>query len=66
VKPEMKEEVVEETKEASGDMLDIIFDNAETKTGAKKLSGIVKQASRGDDSLNSLWDSPPDISKAFK
>jgi len=61
-KPEEKEEV----KEASGDMLDIIFDNAETKTGAKKLSGIVKQASTGDDSLNSLWDSPPDISKAFK
>ena len=65
VVPEVKPEV-EETKEASGDMLDIIFDNAEVKTGAKKLSGIVKQASTGDNNLNSLWDSPPDVSKAFK
>ena len=63
VAPEMKPEV-EEAKEA-GDMLDVIFDNVE-KTGAKKLSGLVKQASTGDDTLNGLWDSPPDVSKAFK
>jgi len=61
--PEVKPEV-EEAKEA-GDMLDVIFDNVE-KTGAKKLSGLVKQASTGDDTLNGLWDSPPDVSKAFK
>jgi hypothetical protein len=54
-----------EEKEASGDMLDIIFDNAEMKTGAKKLSGIVKQASEVNGNLSSLWDAPPDVSKAF-
>jgi hypothetical protein len=63
-KPEEKKPEVEETKEA-GDMLDVIFDNVE-KTGAKKLSGLVKQASTGDNTLNGLWDSPPDVSKAFK
>jgi len=77
VPEEKKEEEAKEAKKVeddedasaskkAGDMLDIIFDNAETKTGAKKLSGIVKQASTGDDSLNNLWDSPPDISKAFR
>jgi hypothetical protein len=62
VPPEEEEEV-----KASDDLLDLIlFDDAAVKTGAKKLSGIVKQASAGDVSLDSLWDSPPDVSKAFK
>jgi hypothetical protein len=57
----------EEEKQANDDLLDLIlFDDATAKTGAKKLSGIVKQASVGDVSLDSLWDSPPDVSKAFK
>jgi hypothetical protein len=64
------EEVTEEPKEASKDLLDVLFDNAEIpqepKTGAKKLSGLVKQAaSTGDASLAGLWETPPDISAVF-
>ena len=55
-------------KEASADLLDKLFENTEVtaavKAGAKKLSGIVKQAS-GDSTLDNIWDCPPDISKAF-
>jgi len=69
VEPEAKkpaEEEIEMEKTASdADLLDMIFANEEPKNGAKKLSGIVKQASEGID-LNNLWDSPPDVSKAFK
>ena len=62
-----KEETEEETVEASdADLLDQIFAHEEIKTGAKKLSGIVKQASAGESDLNSLWDAPPDVSKAFR
>jgi len=56
-----EEEKPEEKKEA--DLLDSIFDS-QTKTGAKKLSGIVKQAST--DPLKGLWGAPPDVSKNFK
>jgi chemotaxis protein histidine kinase CheA len=73
--PPVKEEMTppeEEKKEASDkDLLDILFDNAEMvipdapKVGAKKLSGLVKQAS-GVDPLANLWDAPPDVSKTFK
>jgi len=53
-------------KEASsGDLLDLIFAE-EPKSGAKKLSGIVKQASVSESRLDTLWDAPPDVSKAFK
>jgi len=76
-KPE-KEEEEEEVKakkkaeeiaaEEEVDLLDSLFASEETKTGAKKLSGIVKQASNGDSDLNGLWKSstPPDVSEAFK
>lgn len=65
VVPEKKEEPI--TVEASeNDLLDMIFAAEETKIGAKKLSGIVKQASSSDTNLESLWNAPPDISKAFK
>ena len=54
-------------KEAA-DLLDVLFDNAEIvpeqKTGAKKLSGLVKQAS-SEDPLSGLWETPPDISSVF-
>jgi len=69
-----KEEIVEEeeVKEASNDidlntnvdLLDSIF-ASEAKTGAKTLSGIVKQAS-GNNSLDGLWNAPPDVSEAFR
>jgi hypothetical protein len=68
---EKKEEVpVEAKKEASDkDLLDVLFDSAEivpqTKTGAKTLSGLVKQASNGSDPLAGLWETPPDISSVF-
>jgi hypothetical protein len=79
VKPEeKKEEVPAEAcaKDASdkdlrirGDLLDVLFDNAEVipqpKTGAKTLSGLVKQASSGNDPLAGLWETPPDISSVF-
>ena len=54
-------------KEA-GDLLDQIFAQevtASEKTGAKKLSGLVKQASESD-SLAGLWDTAPDVSKIFR
>lgn len=63
-----------EEKEASKDLLDILFDSAEVsaaveasspKTGAKKLSGLVKQASTGSDPLSGLWGDTPDISSVF-
>ena len=48
------------------DLLDAIFASEETeKTGAKKLSGIVKKAST-DTTLDNLWEAPPDVSEAFK
>jgi len=54
--------------EASIDLLDQIFAESTPKTGAKKLSGIVKQASSINQgmSLDNLWNSPPDVSKAFR
>jgi hypothetical protein len=64
----------EEVKASDKDLLDILFDNAEVaaateaaapKTGAKKLSGLVKRASTGDP-LDNLWDTPPDVSSVFK
>ena len=64
-----KEEVPaedEEGVEASTDLLDQIFAESTPKTGAKKLSGIVKQASSQGVSLESLWNTPPDVSKAFR
>ena len=71
-KEEKVEEVKEEEKEASNDidlntdvdLLDSIF-ASEEKTGAKTLSGIVKQAS-GNNTLDGLWNAPPDVSEAFK
>ena len=60
---EEKKEDVE--AKSDGDLLDLIFAQDEAKTGAKKLSGIVKQAS-ADTSLDNLWDAPPDVSKAFR
>jgi len=73
-KEEVKEEAKEEAKEeetpveASQDLLDVLFDGVETpevKTGAKKLSGLVKKASSSNESLSDLWDTPPDISSVF-
>jgi flagellar biosynthesis GTPase FlhF len=65
--PKKEEEKVVEEKEASDkDLLDILFDQVpEPKVGAKKLSGLVKQASSGDP-LDNLWDAPPDVSAAFR
>jgi len=60
------EEEIEMDKEASADLIDLIFAQEEPKTGVKKLSGIVKQASSSDDNLSGLWDAPPDVSKAFR
>ena len=51
---------------SDGDLLDILFANDEPKQGAKKLSGIVKQASTATADLDTLWDAPPDVSKAFR
>jgi hypothetical protein len=76
-KPE--EEVIEAKKEekkpeeevlaSDKALLDALFDTAEIipqpKTGAKTLSGLVKQASSGSDELSGLWDSPPDVSSVF-
>jgi len=61
-KPE--EEKKEKSAEEDIDLLDSIFANEE-KTGAKKLSGIVKQASNVNN-LEDLWSAPPDVSEAFK
>ena len=61
-KPE--EEKKEKSAEEDIDLLDSIFANKE-KTGAKKLSGIVKQASNVNN-LEDLWSAPPDVSEAFK
>jgi hypothetical protein len=68
-KKEPVEEKEEEVEASSKDLLDILFDSAEIvadapKTGAKKLSGLVKQAS-GSDPLANLWDTPPDVSSVF-
>ena len=72
--PKKEEEIPKEAEpkevEVSKDLLDILFDNAEIvpeapKMGAKKLSGIVKQASSVDP-LGNLWDAPPDVSATFK
>ena len=57
----------EDEIEASTDFLDQFFSNEEVKTGAKKLSGIVKQASVSSvGELSGLWDAPPDVSKNFQ
>jgi hypothetical protein len=64
---EAKKKDEEEDVEASIDFLDQFFAKEEVKTGAKKLSGIVKQASvSGVSELSNLWDAPPDVSKNFK
>ena len=65
---EAKKKDEEDEKEASVDFLDQFFAKEETvKTGAKKLSGIVKQASASSvGELSNLWDAPPDVSKNFK
>lgn len=65
---EAKKKDEEEDKEASIDFLDQFFAKEETvKIGAKKLSGIVKQASVSSvGELSNLWDAPPDVSKNFK
>lgn len=63
-KEEKKEEEIE-LQANDMDLLDSIFAADEPKTGAKKLSGIVKQASDSN-RLDSLWDAPPDVSKLFK
>jgi DNA polymerase III gamma/tau subunit len=55
-----------EMGDKEADLLDQIFDlGTPEKTGAKKLSGLVKQASSGDN-LSNIWDTPPDVSAAFK
>jgi len=60
-------EVVLEDKKEAGDLLDMIFAEEVTdKQGAKKLSGLVKQASIGDSNLANIWDAPPDVSKNFR
>jgi len=61
-KPE--EEEKGKSAEEDIDLLDSIFANEE-KTGAKKLSGIVKQASNVNN-LEDLWSAPPDVGEAFK
>jgi hypothetical protein len=76
VPPEVPEAPEKEVVQANDkDLLDILFDNAEVaaateaaapKTGAKKLSGLVKQASSSSDPLDNLWDTPPDVSSVFK
>ena len=63
--PEKKDE----GKEAfDKDLLDIIFASEEivpqSKTGAKTLSGLVKQAST-ESVLEGLWEAPPDVSSVF-
>ena len=64
--PAMEEKPVEASDK---DLLDVLFDSAEIvpqpKTGAKTLSGLVKQASNGSDPLAGLWETPPDISSVF-
>jgi len=62
-----KEETTPEEKVEASDLLDVLFaDDEQVKTGAKKLSGLVKQASSGNGSLDNLWELPPDISSALK
>jgi hypothetical protein len=61
-----KKDDEEEVDASSIDLLDQIFAAETVKTGAKKLSGIVKQASTDSVSLDSLWSAPPDVSKAFR
>jgi len=66
VKEAVKKDATEmdiQFSDESVDLLDSVFANEE-KTGAKKLSGIVKQAST-DSQLDNLWSAPPDVSKAF-
>jgi membrane protein involved in colicin uptake len=56
-----------EDKEASQDLLDTLFADEvvpEPKVGAKRLSGLVKQAS-SDDPLAGLWEGAPDVSSVF-
>jgi hypothetical protein len=64
-KKDDKKEEMEEKK--AQDLLDVIFADEtvpEVKVGAKKLSGLVKQAS-GENPLDGLWSSAPDISAVF-
>jgi len=67
-KKEEKESSEEKTAEEEIDLLDTLFANDETKAGAKKLSGIVKQASSDVGGLDNLWtnSTPPDVSETFK
>jgi hypothetical protein len=65
VKEEEKEEAAAVKTASDSDLLDMLFSD-EPKVGAKKLSGIVKQASSHEGDLTNLWDSPPDVSKAFR
>ena len=59
-----EKEAAEETN-----LLDAIFSNvtaSDNKKGASKLSGMVKkEASKGGDQLDGIWNSPPDVSKVF-
>jgi hypothetical protein len=70
-KAPVEEEKPEEKEVSSSDkdLLDVLFDSAEIvpqpKTGARTLTGLVKQASTGDDALSGLWDTPPDVSAVF-
>ena len=67
VEAKAKKDDKEEDIEASVDFLDQFFAKEEVKTGAKKLSGIVKQASASSvGELSTLWDAPPDVSKNFQ
>ena len=62
---EKKDEDAEKDAATPGDLLDLIFAQEEPKSGVKKLSGIVKQASTNGADLDGLWSLPPDISKVF-
>jgi hypothetical protein len=68
-KPEEKKPEEPEIEISSGDLLDQIFAaelNPEEKAGAKKLSGLVKKASVDSvGGLESLWETPTDISQVF-
>ena len=64
-----KAEEKEEAKEASDNLLDMIFSEviaSDVKKGATSLSGLVKkEASEAGVDLSSVWASAPDISDVF-
>ena len=64
-KDKAKDANIEMDTASPGDLLDLIFAQEEPKSGVKKLSGIVKQASTSGADLDGLWSLPPDISKVF-